>query len=791
MIPLNSLLKKLALKNYYKIFEIVESKSVQYANMSDNQLQDQTFKLKKRLAKGETLDDILPDAFAIVREADKRVLGLYPFREQVIGGIVLHSGNVAEMKTGEGKTLTATMPLYLNALMGHGVMLITVNDYLAARDANEIGPVFEWLGLTVGIGVAQENQQNDDLDKKKIYSSDIIYTTNSALGFDYLFENLADNANDKNIRGFNYAVIDEIDSVLLDMAQTPLIISGAPRVQSNLYQVADYFIKTLEPLEDYELDEEQKHVWLKSTGIKKGEKFFGIDSMMSKENVETYRYIMLALKAHFLYYKNRDYVVENGEIVLLDASNGRKLLGTKLQSGIHQSIEAKENLEITLETRAMASITYQNLFRMFHKLSGMTGTGKTDEKELRDMYNVSVIVVPTHKPIKRFDREDYIYFDLESKLTASVKEIIKYHKIGRPILLGSSSVTMSELYSRILLREGIPHNVLNARNAALESQIIKEAGQKGAVTVATAMAGRGTDIKISDEVNKLGGLIVIGTERMESKRIDNQLRGRSGRQGNNGRSEFFVSLDDEILLKNGAQWLKKYVDKHRKYRLQQLKQRKFKKVIDNAQKSAESQNKTARLQTLEFDEVSRIQREKVYEVRNYLISQEDDYESILESMANTWFDKISSQEELSKNKLNNFILNNLDYQFNKHNQDFERIDFNKKNSIKHFLLKIFQIVLENKKKKISSTFQFKYFQRLILLKAIDTQWVEEVDNLQQLKTIVMNRNLAQHNPVYEYQIEAKKSYTLMIEKINEQAVSGFMLSELSMQRDGSIEVDFA
>ncbi|MGX7052146.1 accessory Sec system translocase SecA2 [Leuconostoc palmae] len=780
-----------ALKKYYKILEKVEKKSDAYQLMSDNQLKDQTKKLKQRLVNGETLDDILPDAFATVREADRRVLGMFPFAEQILGGIILHSGNVAEMKTGEGKTLTATMPLYLNALSGRGVMLITVNEYLAARDAKEIGPVFEWLGLKVATGVPEENQSEDDLDKKEIYSSDIIYTTNSGLGFDYLFENLAENEDDKNIREFNYAVIDEIDAVLLDMAQTPLIISGAPRVQSNLYQVTNYFIETLKINEDYELDEEKKHVWLTENGITHAESFFGIDNIMLKESEELYRYVMLALKAHFLYQRNKDYVVENGEIILLDITNGRKLTGTKLQAGIHQSIEAKENIEITIESRAMASITYQNLFRMFRKLSGMTGTGKTDAEELRDMYNMNVIVVPTHKPIQRIDKEDSIYFDLESKIIDSVEQIKYFHEKGQPVLLGSGSVTMSELYSRILLREGIPHSVLNARNVALESQIIKEAGRKGAVTVATAMAGRGTDIKISKEVDDLGGLVVIGTERMESKRIDNQLRGRSGRQGNKGHSEFFVSLDDTVLLQYGPQWLKKYIDKNKNKKISKLTGRKFKKIIDRAQKSAESQNKSSRMQTLEFDEVSRIQREKVYEVRNFLLQDGNEYSQILIGMAEEWFSKIVSTSKFNRHTLLNFIVNNLDYQFDRNAEAFRLIDYTDTKTIQNFLVDFFKKGLMQKKDQISSDFQFKYFQKLIILKAIDTQWVEEVDNLQQLKTIVTNRNLAQHNPVYEYQIEAKKSFDIMINKIYEQSVSGFMLSELALQEDGTVEVEFA
>lgn len=783
--------EKFVLRKYIKILRAIEIKATLYHNMTDKELQNMTVEFKKKLSDGEKLDDILVDAFAVIREADRRVLGLFPFAEQVLGGLILHSGNVAEMKTGEGKTLTATMPLYLNALLGEGVMLITVNDYLAARDAREIGPVFQWLGLSVGIGVPESNQSEDDLDKKQIYNSDIIYTTNSALGFDYLFENLAENEQDKNIRGFHYAVIDEIDSVLLDMAQTPLIISGAPRVQSNLYNVCNYFIKTLIVHEDYEMDDDQKHVWLTENGIMKSENFFGIQNMMSSQNQEVYRYIVLALKAHFLYNKNQDYVVENGEVILLDSANGRKLTGTKLQAGIHQSIEAKEGLKITIESRAMASITYQNLFRMFHKLSGMTGTGKTDADELREVYNMKVVVVTTHKPVQRVDYKDNIYFDLEHKLSASVSEVVSYYEKGQPVLLGTGSVTLSELYSRALLSAGVPHSVLNARNVALESQIISEAGQKGAVTVATAMAGRGTDIKITPEVDKLGGLVVIGTERMDSKRIDNQLRGRSGRQGNHGSSKFFVSLDDTVLLKYGPHWIKSFVEKNKLRNLSQLNKRKFTKVIDKAQKSAESQSRSARMQSLEFDEVSRIQREKIYDVRNELLSDNVNYDEILINMSRAWFNKQVTIKNFNRYSLEDFIINTMDYQFDREKKDFINLAVEDNSSVFTYLCNYFLSCLSKKKQKINNDFQFKYFQKLVLLKAIDTQWVEEVDNLQQLKTIVTNRNLAQHNPVFEYQIEAKKSFALMIDKIYEQSVSGFMLSDLAKQKNGTIEVEFA
>ena len=504
-----------------KILAKVKSFESEIAGLSDADLRKKTQEFKERLAAGETLDDLLPEAYAVVREADKRVLGMFPYDVQVMGAIVLHEGNVAEMATGEGKTLTATMPLYLNALSGQGAMLVTTNTYLALRDAQEMGQVYRFLGLTIEAAVVADETENlTPKQKRLIYQADIVYTTNSALGFDYLIENLAENKDSQYLSPFNYVIIDEIDSILLDSAQVPLVISGAPRVQSNFYGIMDTFITTLKEEEDYHYDDEKNEVWLTSKGILAAESFLDLDHLFSKENQELVRHLNLALRAHKLYKKDKDYVVRQGdkeaEVVLLDRSTGRLLEMTRLQGGQHQAIEAKEHVKLTEETRAMASITYQNLFRLFRKISGMTGTGKVVESEFMETYSMSVIKIPTNQPVIRQDLPDQLYQTLPEKVFASLDEVKHYHAQGNPLLIFTGSVEMSEIYSSLLLREGIAHNLLNANNAAREAQIIAESGQKGAVTVATSMAGRGTDIKLGPGVADLGGLVVIGTERMEN-----------------------------------------------------------------------------------------------------------------------------------------------------------------------------------------------------------------------------------------------------------------------------------
>ena len=525
-----------------KILHQINLKKEGIASLTDDELAGKTQEFKERLAAGETLDDLLVEAFAVVREADKRILGMFPYDVQVMGGIVIHQGNVAEMNTGEGKTLTATMPIYLNSLSGQGVMLVTTNDYLAKRDAEEMGPVYEFLGLTIRTPFPEDDEDLTPEDKREVYSADILYTTNSGLGFDYLLDNLASSEDKKYIPEFNFVIIDEVDAVLLDSAQIPLVISGSPRVQSNFYRIIDTLMTTLVEGQDYIFKEEKKEVWLTTMGARTAESFLGIDNLYSKKHSVLARHLTFALRAHTLFKRDKDYIIRKGEkdeeLVLVDQSTGRLLEMTKLQGGLHQAIEAKEQVPLSEETRAMASITYQSLFKRFKKISGMTGTGKVAEKEFLETYGMSVVKIPTNRKNQRIDYPDNLYVTLPEKVYASLDEIKYYHKKGNPLLIFVGSVEMSELYSSLLLREGIAHNVLNAHNVAREAQMIAESGRMGAVTVATSMAGRGTDIKLGPGVAELGGLVVIGTERMESKRVDLQIRGRSGRQGDPGLSKF-------------------------------------------------------------------------------------------------------------------------------------------------------------------------------------------------------------------------------------------------------------
>ncbi|HHS2655486.1 TPA: accessory Sec system translocase SecA2 [Streptococcus agalactiae] len=545
--PKISILNKLRLQRIQKIVNEINNKKVYYAQLSDKELSHQTLILKNRLSSGESLDDILVDAFAVIREANKRILGLFPYDAQVMGAIALHQGTIAEMKTGEGKTLTATMPLYLNALTSKGAILVTTNDYLAKRDALEMGKVYQFLGMTVGINVFDKKEEADATIKREVYESDITYTTAGALGFDYLVHNLASNKLEQFLRPFHFVIVDEADSVLLDIAQTPLIIAGDPRVQSNLYGITNNFVLTLKENDEYIHKAKDKIVYLTEKGVSYAKQYFNISELYNDEYWELNRHINLALRAHCLYKRDYDYVVKNNEVKLLDNATGRVMEGTKLQSGIHQAIEAKEDVALTNESRAIASITYQSLFNMFPRLSGMTGTGKSSEDELIKTYHLPVIVIPTNFPIKRVDLADKIYVSLPEKLQATIDDVKQRHSKGQPVLLISGTVEIANIYSKLLLREGIAHNTLTADNVVKEAQIIKEAGQKGSVTCATVLAGRGTDIKLGEGVRELGGLAVIGTERMPNLRMDWQLRGRSGRQGDPGISQFYVSLEDELI----------------------------------------------------------------------------------------------------------------------------------------------------------------------------------------------------------------------------------------------------
>ena len=780
-----------------KILAKVKSFESEIAGLSDADLRKKTQEFKERLAAGETLDDLLPEAYAVVREADKRVLGMFPYDVQVMGAIVLHEGNVAEMATGEGKTLTATMPLYLNALSGQGAMLVTTNTYLALRDAQEMGQVYRFLGLTIEAAVVADETENlTPKQKRLIYQADIVYTTNSALGFDYLIENLAENKDSQYLSPFNYVIIDEIDSILLDSAQVPLVISGAPRVQSNFYGIMDTFITTLKEEEDYHYDDEKNEVWLTSKGILAAESFLDLDHLFSKENQELVRHLNLALRAHKLYKKDKDYVVRQGdkeaEVVLLDRATGRLLEMTRLQGGQHQAIEAKEHVKLTEETRAMASITYQNLFRLFRKISGMTGTGKVVESEFMETYSMSVIKIPTNQPVIRQDLPDQLYQTLPEKVFASLDEVKHYHAQGNPLLIFTGSVEMSEIYSSLLLREGIAHNLLNANNAAREAQIIAESGQKGAVTVATSMAGRGTDIKLGPGVADLGGLVVIGTERMENQRIDLQIRGRSGRQGNPGISKFFISLEDDLLRKWGPDWLKKFYKDYSTEEVQQhpvqLGQRRFRRLVAKAQRASESSAKLSRRMTLEYAQCMKIQREITYAERNRLIQAEERIdEEISRVLSQVIHQAAYEQSYETRADLYRFILDHFSYHAERIPYDF---DIYSPEKIAELLQDIAEQELQAKKAYLNSDKLFTHFQRVSVLKAIDENWVEQVDYLQQLKTALSGQHFSMKNPLVEYYQEAYDGFEYMKERMKQQIVKNLLMSELALNPKGEVIMYF-
>ena len=780
-----------------KILAKVKSFESEMAGLTDAELRKKTQEFKERLAVGETLDDLLPEAYAVVREADKRVLGMFPYDVQVMGAIVLHEGNVAEMATGEGKTLTATMPLYLNALSGQGAMLVTTNTYLALRDAQEMGQVYRFLGLTIEAAVVADGSGNlTPKQKRLIYQADIVYTTNSALGFDYLIENLAENKDSQYLSPFNYVIIDEIDSILLDSAQVPLVISGAPRVQSNFYSIMDTFITTLKEDEDYHYDDEKNEVWLTSKGILAAESFLDLEHLFSKENQELVRHLNLALRAHKLYKKDKDYVVRQGdkeaEVVLLDRSTGRLLEMTRLQGGQHQAIEAKEHVKLTEETRAMASITYQNLFRLFRKISGMTGTGKVVESEFMETYSMSVIKIPTNQPVIRQDLPDQLYQTLPEKVFASLDEVKHYHAQGNPLLIFTGSVEMSEIYSSLLLREGIAHNLLNANNAAREAQIIAESGQKGAVTVATSMAGRGTDIKLGPGVADLGGLVVIGTERMENQRIDLQIRGRSGRQGDPGISKFFISLEDDLLRKWGPDWLKKFYKDYSTEEVQQhpvqLGQRRFRRLVAKAQRASESSAKMSRRMTLEYAQCMKIQREITYAERNRLIQAEERIdEEISRVLSQVIHQAAYEQSYETRADLYRFILDHFSYHAERIPYDF---DIYSPEKIAELLQDIAEQELQAKKAYLKSDKLFTHFQRVSVLKAIDENWVEQVDYLQQLKTALSGQHFSMKNPLVEYYQEAYDGFEYMKERMKQQIVKNLLMSELALNPKGEVIMYF-
>lgn len=741
-------------------------------NLSDYELKNKTNEFKRRLSAGETTEDILPEAFAVCCEADYRVLGMFPFDVQILGGIALHLCYLAEMNTGEGKTLTATMPLYLNGLTGKSSILVTANEYLAIRDAEEMGQVYEFLGLSVKAGVTRDtNEKLDNDTKKEIYAADIVYTTHGVLGFDYLLNNLVRSKEDRFMREFYFIIIDEADSVLLDSASMPLVISGSPRVQSNLYGLTDFFVTTL--VEDVHYKIEDKKVWLTDKGIEYAQRYFRIENLYSKENFDVLRHVVLALRAHYLMDRDIDYVVsDKGEIILLDKSTGRKMNGMKLRGGSHQAIEQKEHLEISQEQRSVASVTYQNLFNLFPRMSGMSGTIADGKDELLEVYNKRVVVIPPRKPLARKDLPDKYFKTSEEQFEAVIKETVKRHNTGQPVLLIASLISDTEMLSKLLVQENIEHSVLNANNAFWEAEIIKEAGQRNVVTVATSMAGRGTDIHLGPGVKELGGLCVLGVGRMNNTRDERQARGRAGRQGEPGVSIFYVSLEDDVCEILGDEFLEKYIEKG-KY----ISKRKVRKLINKSQKIKSESSVFQRKNAVDYDSVMQRQRTIMYKTRNDLLDGKSLDENYLLSICEDNIkDFVKSNKKLDSYAVHRYVLDNLSY-------CLQEMDESTKNQ-KDYLVQYSKMAFNNKKKSLGD--RFSEYCRLCTLRALDDGWVEEVDYLQQLQAAISGRSSAQRNLLFEYQREARISFEDMEKSIKKAMIRNILLGEVSFGKDNEM-----
>ena len=781
---------KRELKKFEKIAAKVESHADEMSKLSDEQLQAKTPEFRDRLKKGESLDDLLPEAFAVAREGAKRVLGLYPFHVQILGGIALHYGNIAEMMTGEGKTLTATMPVYLNALEGKGVHVVTVNEYLSSRDEEEMGQLYKWLGLTVGLNL---NSMSPD-EKRAAYNCDVTYSTNSELGFDYLRDNMVVYKEQMVQRPLNYAIIDEVDSILIDEARTPLIISGEAEQANSDYIRADRFVKTLtedksdddadddEDHGDYKIDWPTKTISLTRTGIEKACQHFGLKNLYDVENQKLVHHIDQALRANYIMLKDIDYVVQDGEVLIVDSFTGRVMEGRRYSDGLHQAIEAKEGVKIQEESRTQATITYQNFFRMYKKLSGMTGTAKTEEEEFREIYNMQVITIPTNRPIARKDMPDILYPTLDSKFHAVVEEIKKRHANGQPVLVGTVAIESSERLSKMLDKAGIPHAVLNAKNHAKEAQIIMNAGQRGAVTIATNMAGRGTDIKLGPGVKELGGLAVIGTERHESRRIDNQLRGRSGRQGDPGYTRFYLSLEDDLMKRFGGDRVKDFLDRLSDNDEDKvIESRLITRQVESAQKRVEGNNYDTRKQTLQYDDVMRIQREIIYGERMQVIEADKSLKNVLIPMIhrtiNSQVDMFTQgdRSQWRLDSLRDFISSSLTSEEETNSIDFKTI------SVEDLKKKLYDIVEKNfeaKEKALGDPSQMLEFEKVVILRVVDDRWTDHIDAMDQLRQSIGLRGYGQLNPLVEYQDSGYRMFEEMISNIEFDVTRLFMKAEI-------------
>jgi len=788
-------------KSLSKLADKVLAKEEEYASLSEEQLKNKTEEFKQYVAeqkeKGKStadiLDKILVDAFATAREGAYRALGMKPYKVQIMGGIALHRGDIAEMKTGEGKTLTATMPVYLNALSGEGVHVVTVNEYLSQRDAQEMGVLYNYLGLSVGLNLNSMNAE----EKRAAYNEDITYSTNNELGFDYLRDNMVKSVEARVQRPLNYAVIDEVDSVLIDEARTPLIISGEGQESTSLYQVANAFVKTLKKATeedgsdgDYTLDIKTKAIQLSENGIDKAESYFGLKNLYDLKNVDLTHHINQALKANYTMFLDVDYVVaEDGEILIVDQFTGRTMPGRRFSEGLHQAIEAKEGVSIQRESKTMATITFQNYFRMYKKLSGMTGTGKTEEEEFRNIYNMFVTTIPTNRPVIREDAPDFIYSNMESKFNAVAREVKERHEKGQPILLGTVSIETSELVSRLLYKYGVPHKVLNAKQNESEAEIIKQAGQKGSVTIATNMAGRGTDIKLGEGVRELGGLAVIGTERHESRRIDNQLRGRSGRQGDPGYSRFYLSLEDELMVRFGADRLQKIMGATDDT---PLESRMVSRSVESAQKRVEGNNYDARKQVLQYDDVLRKQREIMYAERNEVLENdvvtdivynmiEEAVEKTIQYASETMEEAHSEREETEE------IIKSINERFLGQNPitELEYGDVMSDEEIKDLTISKIKAELQEKRELLGDD-TMNSFEKYILLNAIDDRWTDHIDQMDQLRKGIFLRSYGQIDPLREYKNEGHEMFEYMIDDIQVEVVSNLL--RIRVERHEEIEI---
>ena len=762
------------LKKFESLADKIVALDEDYQKLSDEELKNKTEEFKKRLANGETLEDILVEAFATAREAAYRVIGEKPFYVQILGALAIHYGNIAEMKTGEGKTLTSVLPAYLNALDGKGVHIITVNEYLATRDAEWMGGIHRFLGLTVGVNTRELSPK----EKQEAYACDILYSTNNEIGFDYLRDNMVIRKEDRVQRPLNFAIVDEVDSVLIDEARTPLIISGGQLVSANLYQDADSFVKSLKDDEDYLYDETTKSVTLTDEGSEKAEKAFRVKNLYEVENATLVHYINQALRANYSMKLDVDYVVQDGEVVIVDQFTGRLMKGRAYSDGLHQAIEAKEGVRINQETKTLATITFQNLFRMYKKLSGMTGTAKTEEEEFRDIYNMYVICIPTNKPVERIDASDLVFATKNAKYKAIINEVKERYAKGQPVLIGTIAIETSELISALLKKEKIPHEILNAKNHAREAEIISKIGQHKSVTIATNMAGRGTDIKLSDEIRALGGLCVIGTERHESRRIDNQLRGRSGRQGDPGFTQFFVSMEDDLMVRFGSEKIKEMMTSFG-FGDQAIQNKYFSKAITTAQKRVEGNNFDARKQLLQYDDVMNTQREIMYGRRNEILDSESVHEQVLECMRNYVTDLVKSHtidgilSEQDKKEIVSFANENLlDKDITENDisslLDDDMIDFLYNKAKEEYEEKLSDVPVE-----ITSE-----FEKALSLQVIDNYWMEQINVMSHLREGIYLRSYGQEDPLRAYSTEGFDLFDQMLQKIDHDVTIFLLKAEI-------------